>query len=116
MSVGNSFQWPHDKRAAVSLSFDDARFSQIDLGVPLFDSFGVKGTFYVTISAMEKRLDAWRRAISTGHEIGNHTVTHPCSGNFKWSQGKALENFTLEQMEKELIDANAQIEKLVSAK
>src|SRR5262245_25057046 len=116
MSASSSFQWPYGKQAAVSLSFDDARFSQIEMGVPLLDSFGIRGTFYVTIRMMEQRLDAWRKAITTGHEIGNHSISHPCSGNFKWAQKNALEDFTLERMEKELVDANTQIEKLAGIK
>jgi len=116
MSESNSFQWPHGKQAAVSLSFDDARPSQIERGVPIMDAFGIKATFYTSIIGVEKRLDVWRQAIANGHEAGNHTMTHPCSGNFKWSRTAALENFTLEQMEKELIDANAQIETLVGVR
>ncbi len=29
------FRWPDGKRAAISLTFDDARFSQIDCGLPI---------------------------------------------------------------------------------
>jgi peptidoglycan/xylan/chitin deacetylase (PgdA/CDA1 family) len=72
----------------VSITFDDARPSQVDVGVPLLDRFGVKATFFVTptwptqVAGVDKRLDAWRRAARSGHEIGNHLATHPCSFNF----------------------------------
>ncbi|HXI40557.1 MAG TPA: hypothetical protein VNH83_11290, partial [Bryobacteraceae bacterium] len=33
-----AFHWPDGKRVAVSLSFDDARASQVDVGIPLFDA------------------------------------------------------------------------------
>ncbi|MCU1274750.1 MAG: hypothetical protein JWO48_2181, partial [Bryobacterales bacterium] len=36
-NAGHAFHWPESKRVAVSLSFDDARASQVDVGVPLFD-------------------------------------------------------------------------------
>ncbi|HCR92034.1 MAG TPA: hypothetical protein DIW50_16625, partial [Prolixibacteraceae bacterium] len=36
------FQWPEGKKMAVSFTFDDARFSQADNGLPLFDKYGVK--------------------------------------------------------------------------
>jgi hypothetical protein len=31
------FRWPDGKRAAISLTFDDARFSQISQGMPILD-------------------------------------------------------------------------------
>jgi peptidoglycan/xylan/chitin deacetylase (PgdA/CDA1 family) len=49
--VSKSFSWPEGKRAAVSLSFDDARLSQIDTGLALFRRLGVKATFYVVPEA-----------------------------------------------------------------
>lgn len=102
-----SFVWPNGARAAVSLSFDDARPSQVDSGLPILDRHGVRATFYLSPPAVQQRLDAWRRAVITGHEMGNHTMTHPCSGNFPWSRANALEDYTLDRMERELLDANA---------
>lgn len=108
---GKIFQWPEGKVAAISLTFDDARLSQIERGVPLLNEHGVKATFYVSFASMQKRLDGWRKAVEAGHEIGNHTVTHPCSGNFGFARGRALEDFTLERIEEELVGANEHIEK-----
>ncbi len=107
------FTWPRGAKAAVSLSFDDARLSQPDVGIPILDRFGVKATFYVCNPNIEKRLEAWRAAVARGHEMGNHTLTHPCSGNFPWSRENALEDFTLERMEQELVDAGALIRQLL---
>ena len=42
-----AFRWPTG-RAAVSLSFDDARTSQVDEGLALLKKMGVKVTFFVT--------------------------------------------------------------------
>lgn len=105
-----AFTWPAGKRAAVSLSFDDARISQIDAGIPILDKYNVKATFYLTPDRVPERMDGWKRAVANGHEMGNHTVSHPCSGNFIWSRSNALEDYTLEQMERELMDANAYIQ------
>lgn len=107
------FPWPEGKRVAVSLTFDDARPSQVDVGVPLFNEYGVRATFYVTPSSVPQRLDAWKAAIAAGHEIGNHTIRHPCTGNFTWSREKALEDYTLVQMAAELDRANAEIHRLL---
>ena len=38
----SDFQWPEGKKMALSLTFDDARLSQIDNGIPLFDKFGTR--------------------------------------------------------------------------
>jgi peptidoglycan/xylan/chitin deacetylase (PgdA/CDA1 family) len=110
------FQWPQGKRVAVSLSFDDARASQVDVGLPLFDANGVKVTFYVNPRSLEKRLDGWKKAAAKGHEIGNHSSSHPCTGNFLWSRDHALENYTLAMMEQEMDGANADTERLLGVK
>jgi len=110
VKVHSAFAWPQGIRGAVSLTFDDARTSQIDVGLPILDAHGVKATFYVSPEPMESRLPAWKEALANGHEIGNHSLRHPCTGNFPWARHKALEDYTLVQMEQELTAANATIE------
>jgi peptidoglycan-N-acetylglucosamine deacetylase len=104
-----AFTWPQGKRAALSLSFDDGRASQVDVGLAVLDAAAVKATFYVMPGAIDERREGWRRAVAAGHEIGNHSLTHPCSGNFPWARDKALEQYTLTRMQQELEDANAAI-------
>lgn len=111
-----AFLWPDRKQMAVSLTFDDARPSQVDVGTSLLNQYGVKATFIVVPSNVEKRIAGWKKAVADGHEIGNHTLYHPCSGNFPWSRQKALENYTLKQMKNELVDANKKIEELLGTK
>lgn len=101
--------WPEDKRVALSLSFDDARLSQIDNGMEILERHGAKATFYVIPETVELRLDGWRRAVDAGHEIGNHTLTHPCSANFPFARDKALEDYTLDRIEEEIVQANQAI-------
>lgn len=108
-----TFVWPHGHAAALSLSFDDARPSQLDFGAPVFDRHGYKATFYVSLSPLRLRAEEWKGAAANGHEIGNHTVYHPCTGNFVWSREHALEEYTLEQMAAELDAANQQIKEIV---
>lgn len=101
---------------ALSLTFDDGRESQPLVGVPLLDQYGVKATFYIVPPRAARQPDAWKKAVASGHEIGNHSVRHPCSGNFPWSRSTALEDYTLEQMRTELQQANQQIEELLGVK
>ncbi len=105
--------WPSGKRGAVSLTFDDARLSQVDRGLPVLDAHGVKATFYVSPGNLPRRLEGWRAAVGNGHEIGNHTTTHPCSGNFAFARHNALEDYTLERMETEILNANAECDRLL---
>jgi peptidoglycan/xylan/chitin deacetylase (PgdA/CDA1 family) len=108
-SAGKDFHWPAGKQMALSLSFDDARFSQVEKGIPLLDQYGISGTFYVSPGAMLERVEEWKDAVDAGHDIGNHTLVHPCSGNFPWARDKALENYTLEEMANELDSASSLI-------
>ena len=110
------FHWPDGKRAAISLSFDDARLSQIDVGLDLLDKCGVRVTFCVLPGGVKQRLEGWKRALASGHEIGNHTTNHPCTGNYGFSAHNALENYTLEMMAKDIDDANAEIQSLLGVR
>ena len=110
--------WPDGKRAAVSLSFDDARLSQIDTGLALFKKLGVKVTFFVVPSGVEKRHSGWKQAVADGHEIANHSLTHPCTGNYGLSRNDTdmLENYDLNMMAHQLDGANEQIQRLLGVK
>jgi peptidoglycan/xylan/chitin deacetylase (PgdA/CDA1 family) len=110
------FRWPEGKSAALSLSFDDARLSQADRGLSILDAYDVKATFYVIKRGVDARLEQWREAVANGHEIGNHTLTHPCSGNFRFARSNALEEYTLDRMEQELADASSTIEQLLGVR
>ncbi|TKJ37695.1 MAG: polysaccharide deacetylase [Planctomycetes bacterium B3_Pla] len=116
MEKRDNFRWPDGKRAAISLTFDDARHSQITNGVPILDEYGTKATFYVSIPNLDRGLDAWKAAAANGHEIGNHTLTHPCSGNFPFIGDRALEDYNLDRMRHELTESNATIERLLDVR
>jgi peptidoglycan/xylan/chitin deacetylase (PgdA/CDA1 family) len=94
---------------AVSLSFDDARDSQLDQGVPVLNACGATGTFYLNVERAAARVEDWRAAAARGHELGNHSLRHSCSGNFVWHAANVLENYTEERMEEELLEANRQL-------
>ena len=104
------FKWPDGRRAAVTLTFDDGRPSQLEQGLPILDRYGVKATFYVSLGNIDARLDDWRRVAAAGHEIGNHTFSHPCTGNFRWSRRPALESMTLDDMAADIDRAQHEIE------
>lgn len=79
----SSFQWPDGIKAAVNLAYDDALDSQLDHAIPALDRLGMKGSFYLTLASQAFRLrsDEWRAAAENGHELGNHSLFHPCSSS-----------------------------------
>lgn len=109
-----AFKWPENKKAAISLSFDDARESQVTRGTDLLDQYGIKATFFVVPSAVEKQLNGWKKAVANAHEIGNHSLYHPCTANFSWSRSNALEDYTIKKMKSELKECNARIQQLLN--
>jgi peptidoglycan-N-acetylglucosamine deacetylase len=111
-----AFRWPNGKRMALSLSFDDGRISQIDTGLALLRRHGVKVTLFLQGNRIGQRLEGWRQAVADGHEIGNHSMTHPCTGNYEFSRHNALEDYSLSSMQKELDSANAEISSLLGVK
>lgn len=112
-SFSQEFSWPQGNRMALSLSFDDARESQVTVGTRLLDSLGVKVTFYVVPGGVKNQLQGWKAAVASGHEIANHSLTHPCSVNFTWSQKNALEDLSLDQMERQLVECTKQVKELL---
>ena len=108
-SSRDAFEWPEGKKMALSLTFDDARISQVEKGIPLLNTHGITATFYVSPEAMLQRKEDWKNAVGKGHDIGNHTLLHPCSGNFAWARHKALEEYTPGSMAIELDSASALI-------
>lgn len=107
------FAWPGGKRGAVSLTFDDARPSQLDPGMELLARTKTRATFYVSPHRVRERAAGWRAAIAAGHEIGNHTKSHPCTANYAFSRKNALEDFTLARMERDIDEATAEIRALL---
>ncbi|MCX6050158.1 MAG: polysaccharide deacetylase family protein [Chloroflexi bacterium] len=82
MSTSTS-PWLNNCQGAISLSFDDGVESQLKLAIPMLDKYGLQATFYVNPrDNYKEQLIPWRTAAQSGHEIGNHTINHPCSKNF----------------------------------
>jgi len=67
----------------VSLTFDDGYYSAYSKGIPILDAAGIKSTFYVVTTLVGDMVDGYATQSQiqvmyrNGHEIGNHTRTHP---------------------------------------
>lgn len=97
------FAWPNGARAAVSLTYDDGCDSQLENVAPLLDELGLKATFFLTIENVDARRADWIAVAKSGHEIGDHTMTHPCR-----LSGYSVEQFAHEQIApaERYLDAN----------
>ena len=72
----------HGKKCAVVLTYDDALNVHIKNVLPALDSLGLKATFYISdyFDGLKDQIFQWRKAAANGHELGNHTLFHPCAG------------------------------------
>jgi sialate O-acetylesterase len=106
------------KACAVSLTYDDALNVHLDNVVPLLDSLGLKGTFYLSgfFPAFRARVADWKAAAATGHELGNHTLFHPCIGQMpgrEWvPPDYDLSKYTMSRLLDEIKMANTVLEAL----
>jgi sialate O-acetylesterase len=73
--------WPAGQRAAVSLTYDDALPCHHEFVAPALEERGLRATFYVTLAPLLQDrgpLEPWKRIARQGHELGNHSIWHPC--------------------------------------
>ena len=97
------FAWPKGARAAVSLTYDDGLDSQLENAAPDLAAVGFKATFFLTQENMNARLADWQALERQGHEMADHTISHPCDGLVNLSPG-AMARQEVEPMEKYLDD------------
>jgi peptidoglycan/xylan/chitin deacetylase (PgdA/CDA1 family) len=73
----------NQKSCAVVLTYDDAINADLDNILPALDSLNLKATFYLIGSSpvVVNRMEEWRKAARNGHELGNHSLFHPCDGS-----------------------------------
>lgn len=95
------------KKAAVVITYDDALNEQLNNAIPILDSLSIKATFYITAfsHAVQTRLGEWKRLAENGHELGNHTLFHPCTGGNgrEWvTMQNDLRTYTVKRMENEV--------------
>ncbi len=111
-----SFPWPNGEVAAISLSFDDGMRSQLEIASPLLARHGLRGTFYINPRDDYGALYApWRAVTAVGHEVANHTISHPCSKNFQFiseTGRQALEDMSFDDIAWEIDETNRRLQEL----
>ena len=92
------------KKCAVVLTYDDAMVQHLDNAIPVLDSLGLKATFYLSAyyPGCRERLNDWKKVSAHGHELGNHTLFHPCVGDKpgrEWVPADyKMNNYTVKRM------------------
>lgn len=83
-TYGVRSQWlgPSDWRgrtdlSAVALTFDDGPSDDSERVLDVLAEHAIKATFFVVGRFVERRPALARRVVSEGHEIGNHSYSHP---------------------------------------
>lgn len=107
------------KHAAVSLTYDDSLHVHLDKVIPTLDKHDFKATFYLTLAypPFAERLDEWRAVAAHGHELGNHSLFHPCDASTpgrewvdperdlsKWSVARLVDNLKMANTALQAVD------------
>ena len=61
----------------IALTFDDSPMVETPELLRLLDELDIKATFFVTGANAEIRPETLKSIVESGHEIGNHTYSHP---------------------------------------
>lgn len=72
--------WKDNKKAAASITLDDAIIGQFTIAAPLLKKYNIPATFFITTRIMQQQGITWQminNAAANGNEIANHTLTHP---------------------------------------
>ena len=99
----SAISWPGGHHAAIVLTYDDAIRSQLNNAVPALDALGLKATFFLSGTFKQEDVDRWRAVAKSGHELGNHSVFHPCGrGTFEMPVQYNNESYSVPTMLKEI--------------
>lgn len=94
-----AMKWPDGKQAAIVLTYDDALRSHLDVALPQLDAAGLKATFFLSGTLPQEDVERWRKAAAAGHELGNHSVFHPCAkGTFEMPEQYTNERYSVKTM------------------
>ncbi len=109
-----SLTWKDGKRAALSISYDDGFASQRS-AASVLKTAGFRGTFYLAPTAgpdVIPHTQEWRQISEEGHEIGNHSMRHPCNDN-NLPERRNLRLMTWQQVADEVNDGEGWIVKYI---
>ncbi len=104
--ITSSKVWQGQRKAAICLTYDDGMQSHLDVAIPQLDRLGLRGTFYLNTVKERDNILGWKAAARAGHELGNHSLFHPCPNSFGWPKELTTENYTVADILKEIEAVN----------
>jgi hypothetical protein len=112
--------WPEKAVCAVSLSYDDSLPVHHLRVAPLLAQHGLRATFYLSMRSIDDP-NGWKAVATQGHELGNHSLFHPCrreaTPGFAWlPEHYNLKDYTPGRWRDELIVANLVLQLLDGGK
>ena len=101
---GDVYRHADTERKLIALTFDDGpHYKYTEEILDILKKYGVKATFFMIGANAEKHPHLARRVFSEGHEIGNHTYSHP-----------HLKGLSENDIQKEIEASSAVIEKITN--
>lgn len=102
----------------ICLTYDDALPSQLKNVIPQLDARNLKATFFINsipgssdqLGHGSPALIGWKAAADYGHELGNHTLFHPCPQKLGWEKEVALETYTVGKLMSEIQTMHAYLD------
>lgn len=73
---------PAEKNKKIALTFDDGPHEMTLKVLELLQQYNAKATFFCVGNQIEKHPDIFKKILSDGHEVGNHTYSHSKSFGF----------------------------------
>src|ERR1700682_4272613 len=67
----------NDKTSVVGLTFDDGPSEETEGILDVLAAHALRGTFFMVGRNVERFPQTARRVVAEGHEIGNHSYSHP---------------------------------------
>ncbi|SNQ44792.1 Polysaccharide deacetylase [Cellulophaga lytica] len=80
--------WFGFKRSSVTHTWDDSNYNQINIAIPLYDSFNLKTTLF-SLPNKIKYWEPYKKAYDNGHEVASHSLNHL---NFEKITSSQIEN------------------------
>jgi peptidoglycan-N-acetylglucosamine deacetylase len=110
-----TFRGPAGQQAALTLRFDDGLESHLTTAIPLLNEHRLCATFYLCpsgpLNEWLARAERWRPGLGAGHEIGNHTLSHPVPVALADApHAHCYEYMTLEQYRDDVLEAQRRLE------
>ncbi|MGD0566236.1 MAG: polysaccharide deacetylase family protein [Candidatus Goldiibacteriota bacterium] len=97
--------WPGGAKAAITLLYEDGLTTQLEKAIPQLNESGLRGTFFPSGDGLKDPSNAvlWSAAVTAGHEIGAHTINHPCDRAHDFvREGFSLQDYTEERLRDEI--------------